>query len=257
MIPEQEPAPVPADGLAARKADVRLLEQGGEGLPAALGRPETEAPWALRGAIVGTGAALTGLSLLAGVILLAIGIVHALTSGVGLGPLAVPVAGLVLLSTHWGWVHVAEATAGAIEGRRTRALRQRNAQWLERIEPYERWEVTTVAGEQGGITITTTRYAPIPAAEGTFSFTGEVVSREEHGPEEPAAVLSERAETLRHSAAEQTHQARVAWEAALEAWQLASLERDEEDEQRSAARSTAEALSERLNTHLRQPPLEE
>jgi hypothetical protein len=258
MASEEASPPLPFDvgRFAALRADRQLLEADAP-LPAQVGRPEHPERWALRGAVVGTGAALTGISLVAGIVLIAIGIVHALSSGLGLGPLAIPVVGLLLLATHWGWVHVAEATAGAIEGRRGASVEERNTRWLEAIEPYERWEVSTEADTRGVITLMTTRFTPAPIGEGGFTFTREVVAREEHAADAPAEVVSERTEVLRHEAAERTRSARLTWEAAREAYELAKYRQADEEERLAAARAAAAALSDRLNAHLNRPPLED
>ncbi|HJS94162.1 MAG TPA: hypothetical protein VJ741_07855, partial [Solirubrobacteraceae bacterium] len=55
--------------------DERLLTEDLDKLPAAVGRPETVVPSRARGRIVGTGAALTAVSLVGGVLLVAVGVI--------------------------------------------------------------------------------------------------------------------------------------------------------------------------------------
>jgi hypothetical protein len=167
------------------------------------------------------------------------------------------VLGIVLASTHWGWVHVAELTGNAIEGRRTAALQLQQRHWLLEIEPYPRWEVTTIAGEDGSITILTVCHRPVPEGERKFTFVREEVAREVHSPDEPAAAVAERAELIRREAAAETERARQDFEAARDAYEEALMARDDEQQRRAALQAASEALSERINAHLRDPPLTE
>src|SRR5579859_2149188 len=98
------------------KPDERLLTEDLDKLPATLGRPETIVPSRMRGWIVGTGATLTAVSLVVGVLLVALGVIDALASGIDLAAVLALVVGGLLIATHWGWVHVAEVTANSLEG---------------------------------------------------------------------------------------------------------------------------------------------
>jgi hypothetical protein len=201
-------------------------------------------------------------SLVGGVALIVAGLVSLVAGGSAvLGAVAL-VFGIVLVATHWGWVHVAELTANTLEGRRFASLLERRRAWLATIEPYPRWEVGTSTEADGSIAIVTVLYRPVACARGalpsgartstaartlpsrartstaggTFTFVREEVGREVHSGDEPGASVAERAELLRRQA--------VAAHAS-------------EQERVAAVRAASEALSERINANLRDPPLVE
>src|SRR5919108_5141268 len=93
--------------LVGREPDERLLGEDIDALPAAVGRPEAAPASRARRRIVGAGATLTGVSLVVGVLLVVLGLVDAVSSGIDLAGVLGVVVGLVLIATHWGWVHVA------------------------------------------------------------------------------------------------------------------------------------------------------
>lgn len=199
---------------------------------------------------------MTGVTLIGGVVLALLGLIEAIANG-GVVWIVALVLGIVLVSTHWGWVHVAELAGNKIEGHRVASLEDRQRDWLAQIEPYPRWDVSTSADEGGAITITTVCRRPVPRGERTFTFRSEVIAREAHSPDQPAAAVAERAELLRRQAAADTERAREDFEAARGAYEEALMVRDDEQQRRAALRAASEALSERINTHLRDPPLTE
>jgi hypothetical protein len=99
------------------------------------------------------------------------------------------------------------------------------------------------------------RRRAIPSAEGKFTFRREAVSTEVYPAEEPAAAVTERAELLRRDAALQTEREREAYRVAADAHETVLLHRHDEQSQLAARRAASEALSERINTNLREPPL--
>src|SRR6185437_6653011 len=131
--------------------DERLLAEDLDKLPTALGRPETIVPSRARGRIVGTGATLTAVSLVAGVLLVALGVIDAVSSSINLAAVLALVIGGLLIATHWGWVHVAEITANSVEGHSNAEVVERRRQWLAGIEPYSRLEVSTEVADDGSI----------------------------------------------------------------------------------------------------------
>src|SRR5262249_43369795 len=139
--------------LVGREPDDRLLSEDLDQLPEAVGRPETAPPSRARRRIVGTGATLTGVSLVLGVVLVLVGVIEGLASGIDLTAVLAFLLGVVLVSTHWGWVHVAEITANSIEGRANADVLAHQRQWLAEIEPYPRVEVSTAVEDDGSITI--------------------------------------------------------------------------------------------------------
>jgi hypothetical protein len=243
--------------LVALEPDERLLGEDLGKLPASVGEPDTLPESPARRRIVGTGAAMTGISLLGGLALILFGLVEAINGASAAVVVAAFVVGLVLVATHWGWVHVAELTANNLEGRRNTSLQERRRQWLRSIEPYPRWEVSTSTAQDGSIAIVKVRYQPMPSRERKFTFVREEVAREVHSGDETAAAVAERAELLRRSAAADTERERQRYEAAHGAYQRAVLADADEQERLAAVRAASEALSEQINSNLRDPPLVE
>ena len=237
--------------------DERLLTEDLDKLPAAVGRPETVVPSRARGRIVGTGAALTAVSLVGGVLLVALGVIDAISSGIDLAALLALIVGGLLIATHWGWVHVAEITANSVEGHSNTEVVERRRRWLAAIEPYARLEVSTEVAEDGSIAICTARHRPVRVGSETFTFVREVEHREVHSADEPAAAVTERAETLRREAAIVNEEERRRYEIAADAYEAALLGRADEEQRRLARRAASEALSHQINSNLRDPPLVE
>jgi hypothetical protein len=241
--------------VVGRAADERLLTDDAAQLPESLHQPGDLPAGRARGPIVAVGAALTGTTLIGGLGLIVFAIVELISSGLDATSIVALIAGVVLVATHWGWVHVAEVSANALERRRNRELTERRHRWLAEVEPYSRWSVSTSAGEDGSIAIVTERHTPVPVGERTFTFRRAVQEREVHSGDEPAAAVAERAEELRRRAAAATADERDRYEVANDAFQRTLLARDDEEQRVAALRAASEALSERLNAHLRDPPL--
>src|SRR5436853_9679 len=122
--------------LVGCEPDERLLSEDLGKLPLDVGRPVELPPSRVRGRIVGAGATLTGVSLVVGVGLVLVGVIDSLGSGVDVFAVLAAIVGVVLIATHWGWVHVAEISANAIERRQHAEVIERRRQWLAAIEPY-------------------------------------------------------------------------------------------------------------------------
>jgi len=241
--------------LVDRRADEQLLSE--RDLPLAIGRPEAMPPPSrTRGRIVAAGATLTGLTLLIGIALIGVGIAEAVSNAAVLA-IAVLVAGVAFIGTHWGWVHVAEVTGQAIERRQNSHVLDRRHRWLEQIKPYTRYDVTTAVDEDGSIRIVRARYEPVASGERGFTFDRQVELEETHSPDEPGAAVAERAELLRREAAADTDRERQRYEVAADAYETALLNEDDEQERRAARRAASEALSQQINANLRDPPLTE
>jgi hypothetical protein len=237
--------------------DARLLGEDLRQLPASVGQPPQPLPESpARRQVVRLGATMTGVTLIVGVALTLLGLVEAIVDG-GLVWFVVLAVGLVLAVTHWGWVHVAELTGNSIEARRQGSVEDLRLQWLSAIEPYSRWEVVTRVDEDGSITIDTLRHRPVRREEQTFTFGCEVEAREVHSPDKAAAAVTERAELLRREAAAETRRAREQFEAARDAYDRVLIAADDEQQRRAALRAASQALSERINSNLRDPPLTE
>jgi hypothetical protein len=248
--------PNPAE-LIGCEPDERLLAEDLDKLPAAVGRPASVPVSRARGRVVGAGATLTAVSLVAGVALVALGVLDGVSSGIDLAGLLAVVVGALLIATHWGWVHVAELSANALEGRSNADALARRRQWLAGIEPYTRFEVSTTVEDDGSITIYSVGHRPVRARGDSFTFVREVEHREVHAPDEPAAAVTERAEALRREAALATERERERYEIAAGAYQAALLGRADEEQRRVARRAASEALSGQINSNLRDPPLVE
>src|SRR5437763_14296585 len=156
--------------LVGREPDERLLSEDLDKLPAAVGRPEIPPPARARRRIVGAGAALTGVSLVIGVLLVLAGVVDAIASGLEGSALLALAVGVILIATHWGWVHVAEITGSAPEGRANAEVLTHNREWLAEIEPYARFEVSTAVEDDGSISIESVRFRPVTRGERGFTF---------------------------------------------------------------------------------------
>jgi hypothetical protein len=246
-----------ADELVDCVADEQLLSEYPSNLPAAIGRPPAVAPSGTRGRIVALGATLTGLTLIAGVALVVLGVVDALSGGIDLLAIAALALGVALAGTHWGWVHVAEATADAIEHRRDSEIAGARRQWLLTIEPYVRYEVTTSVAEDGSITINRVRHRPVPSGARRFTFARETERVEVHSGDEAAAAVAERAELLRRDAAADTERERERFAIVADAHQRAVLGQLDEQQELAVRRAGSQALSEQINSNLRDPPLSE
>ena len=241
--------------LVGRSADERLLEAGPESLPSSIGRP-VALPERSGSSVVAAGVALGAVTLIGGVALAILGLVR-LIDGAGLTAVAELWAGIILVATHWGWVHVAAWSNDKLEAGRHQDVVADRRRWLETIEPYERYEVGTSVGEDGSITIETVCHRPAATDAQHFTFTPQQVAVEVHASDQPAAAIAERAEHLRAQAAAHTAKALALYQAAAEARHAAQLKGQDEREQIAAARAASEALSEQINTKLRDPPLVE
>lgn len=238
-----------------REPDERLLSEDAAKLPEDVGRPEAIVPSPVRGRIVGTGATLTAASLILGSLLVLLGLIDAVSSGIDGLSIAILVVGAILVTTHWGWVHVAELTANSIEGRSTAEVEDRRGQWLSAIQPYPRFEITTSVEEDGSITIERVAYRPVVSGERRFTFAREIEQEEVHPGDEPAATVTERAELLRRQAAQDTERERERYQIAADAYESALLDDADEQQRRLAQRAASEALSGQINSNLRDPPL--
>jgi hypothetical protein len=252
MVPDAD-----SESLVGLVADERLLSEDLTLLPTDLGVPEPIPTRAVRRRLVGVGATLTGLTLIGGIALAILGAVELLFEGGGALAAIALVVGLVLAGTHWGWVHVAEISAQRIERRSNSGVVDRRRAWLETIAPFTRYEVRTSAGDDGSITIERIRYRPIRSGDGTFVFERGIELTEVHAGDEPAAIVAERAELLRHRAAIDTERERARFQEQADKLDWAALTEGEHRERTREQAAAARALSEQINANLREPPLTE
>lgn len=252
MSQESDPAE-----LVGRTADADLLADDGRSLPESMGRPPTVPMTRAGSAIVAVGATLTGVTLVGGIIVALGGLIDAIASGFGIVAWIALVLGIVMVSTHWGWVHVAEFSANAIHSRRNSEIEQERFKWLRTLEPYTRYEVDTEVEADGALTISTVRHRAVPTNPGHFTFLREVMDPETIPDDRPAAVIAERAEQRRREAALMTERERARFQAAAEGRERLLLGQQDEEEHLRARRAASEALAQQINTNLRDPPLTE
>jgi hypothetical protein len=243
--------------LVGRAPDERLLSTDLPNLPEVVGQPEIVPESHARRRIVGTGATLTAVSLVLGTLLAVFGLIEVVANGIEAASVLPLVLGLLLVGTHWGWVHVAEITANSVEGRSHAEVLDRRRQWLSTIEPYTHYEVTTSVEDDGSITIYSVRHRPVVSGSDHFTFVREVEHQEVHSPDEPAAAITDRAEQLRREAALETEREHERYRIAADAYEAALMDREDEQQRRLAERAAAEALSRQINSNLRDPPLVE
>src|ERR1700754_5335505 len=119
-------------------ADPRLLEEDSGCLPDAERHLEPAVDTRAHDRLVAAGSVLTGASLLAGAAMVLYGGWRLLCDGGGALDGALAAVGLLLVATHWGWVHVAEYAGLAIDGRRERAAEQERRGWVGSGEGHPR-----------------------------------------------------------------------------------------------------------------------
>jgi hypothetical protein len=241
--------------MVGREPDERLLADEFGELPGTVPRPPPPPPSPARARLVGLGVTMTATTLLGGLGLAVVAAVAGLADGFSALLIVVLTIGILLAVTHWGWVHVAEILGQSIEDRQGARAVEVRRQWLASVQPRPRWSVAAHPGPDGSIAIETLLYRPVPAGPGRFTFTSEVVGREVHPPDEPAAVIAERAETLRQRAAADTERERRRYDQVHDEMTRGRLGQEDERERLTAVRATSESLSEQINRHLRDPPL--
>jgi hypothetical protein len=250
-------APADPSQLLGLSADERLLGSGAAALPESERFAELPVRSRSRAGIVAAGTTLTALSLLGGGLLAAAGLALLIADGIGVVPVAMLVVGALLVATHWGWVHVAEAVANGVEDRANSGYRSRRGAWLQALEPHSRWSVVTTGLDDGSIRIERFHHRPVRAGERTFTFERESDGAETHSPDELTARVVERAEEMRREAALATAQEHERWRVAADAYDAALAGGEGDAEERAARAAAARALSEQINRNLREPPLVE
>ena len=250
----------PNDGMLAFlgvPADRRLLDEDLANLPAAEQYHDSAVVTHKHDRLVAAGSLLTGVSLIGGAAIALYGGWDLLFNGGGaVGAVAV-VIGVLLVATHWGWVHVAEYLGLTIDGRARRTQDAQRQAWLAAIQPYPRFSVSTVVLDDASTRIERILHRPVLTAHNTFTFVREPGAEKTYDADSPAQVIAGSAEEMRRQARIETDQICGLWEAASSAY-AAALSSDDDDRQRLAAqRAAAIALSEHINESLLEPPLVE
>lgn len=238
-------------------ADRRLLDEDLLNLPATEQRREPPVGSHTHERLVAAGSLLTATSLLGGVALLLLGGWRLLLHGGGAIDAVLAAIGILLVATHWGWVHVAEYVGLTIDERRERANEQSRRDWLAAIQPYPRYSVSTSVLDDASTRIERLLHAPVLTAQHTFTFLRETDAEATYDVHTSAAVIAATVETMRRQARLESDRLGDLWEAASTAYQAALL--DDRDDRRhlAAQRAAAIALSEHINASLLEPPLVE
>ena len=235
--------------------DPGLLDEARFNLPQTEQPPEPALPTRRHGRLVAAGSVLTGVTLVAGVVMLIFGTAELLVNGGGAFDAIVAVIGLLLAGTHWGWVHVAEYLGLTIDEREQRVAEARRRDWLSRIEPYPRFSVTTSVLDDASTRIERVRHRPILTAAHTYTFVRETDAESTYGAHTPAEVIATAVETMRRNARLETDHLRELWEAASAAYAAVLADADDDQQRLAAERAAATALSEHINASLLEPPL--
>jgi hypothetical protein len=236
-------------------ADSRLLDRDRFNLPAAEQRLDPPIVRHEHDRLVVAGSTVTGVSLVAGMLLLLYGTSQVLFNGGGVIDVVLALLGILLAATHWGWVHVAEYVGLTIDDRHERAAEQCRQAWLSSIQPYPRFSVSTLVLDDASTRVERVLHQPVLTDQQTFTFVREPVAVEFYDADVAAEVLTSAVETMRHQARLDTDRLRDLWEAASTAYAAELSDADDEQQRLAAQRSAAAALSEHINALLREAPV--
>jgi hypothetical protein len=240
-------------------ADRRLLGEDMANLPAAEQYHETAVAARGHDRLVATGSTLTGVTLVGGAAMALYGGAELLFGGGGGGAAAaiLLVVGLLLVATHWGWVHVAEYAGVTIDERQERESDRHRQAWLASVAPYPRFSVSTSVGDDASTRVARVLHKPVLTPAGTFTFERETDAEERYDAHTPAAVIAGGVETRRREARLETDRLRELWDAAATAYEATLLSAHDDQQRLLAERAAAAALSEHINASMREPPLVE
>lgn len=248
----------PNDGMLAFlgvPADRRLLDEDLGNLPAAEQYHEPAAVTHKHDRLVAGGSLLTGASLIGGAAIALYGGWEVLFGGGGALGVVVAVIGILLVATHWGWVHVAEYLGVAIDERADRDQEARRQDWLAAIEPFPRFSVATVVLDDASTRIERVLHRPVLTAHNTFTFVRETEAETTYDADTPAQVIAGRVEEMRREARLETDRIHGLWEAASTAYAVALSSAGDDKQRLAAQRAAAVALSEHINESLLEPPV--
>jgi hypothetical protein len=238
-------------------ADRRLLDEDLRNLPDAEQRPDPAISTHKHDRLVRAGSVLTGATLIGGAAMLLYGGWQALLNGGGAVDVVLAVIGILLVGTHWGWVHVAEYVGLTIDERQQHAADARRRAWLATIQPYPRFSVSTGVLSDASTRVERVLHRPLLTPTNTFTFVRETQAEKTYDADTPAEVIATSVETMRRQARLETDRLHELWEAASGAYEAALLSADDDQQRLAAERAAATALSEHINASLREPPLVE
>jgi hypothetical protein len=238
-------------------ADTRLLNEDLAELPEVEQYHEAEVSTHKHDRLVTAGSVMTGATLIGGTALLLYGAWRLLFHSGGAFDAVLVAIGMLLVATHWGWVHVAEYVGLTIDERQTHAADERGREWLASIQPYPRFSVSTSVLDDASTRVQRVLHRPVMTGHDTFTFVRETDAEETYDADTPAAVIAAAVETMRRQARLDTDRLRELWEAAATSYEAALLSAHDEQHRLIAERAAATALSEHINASLREPPLVE
>jgi hypothetical protein len=238
-------------------ADRRLLDEDLFNLPEAEQRREPEIALKKHDRLVAAGSLLTGVSLIGGAALALFGGWELLFNGGGAVDAVVAVIGILLVVTHWGWVHVAEYAGLTIDERQQRANDDVARAWLSEIQPYPRFSVSTSVLDDASTRVERVLHQPVLTPQHTFTFIRETSAEKTYDADASAEAIAATVETMRRQARIETDRLGELWEAASTTYAAALTSADDEQQRLAAQRAAATALSEHINASLLEPPLVE
>jgi hypothetical protein len=237
--------------------DRRLANEDLAALPDAEQYHQTAVSTHQHDRLVAAGSLLTGGTLISGAALILYGGGQALFNHGGAFDVVLAVVGILLVGTHWGWVHVAEYVGLTIDERRQRVLETRRQDWLTTIQPYPRFSISTDVLDDASTRVKRIIHRPLLTPQHTFTFVRETDAEKTYDADTPAAVIATSVETMRRQARLDTDRLREAWEAASSAYEAALLSAKDDQQRLAAQRAAATALSQHINASLLEPPLVE
>jgi hypothetical protein len=238
-------------------ADPQLLSEDLDGLSEAPLRPVSVVVADTHNRLVTAGSAMTAATLIGGVVLAIYGGEQLVTGAGGTLAVVLGLIGILLVGTHWGWVHVAEYVGLGLDERQVRGNREREQGWLATVSPYARFAIRTTVMADASIAVERVTYTPVLTPQHTFSFDRVIEPAATFDADTPAHVIADRVEALRREARLETDRQSGLWDAASSAYDAALLNADDDQQQLAARRAAAVALSEHINASLLHPPLVE
>jgi hypothetical protein len=238
-------------------ADRRLSDEDLGNLPSAEQRREPVVSTDQHDRLVAAGSVLTGASLIGGTAMLLYGAWQLLFGDGGAFDAVLTVIGILLVGTHWGWVHVAEYAGLTLDEHQRRLAEDHRREWLATIQPYPRFSVCTSVLDDASTRVERVLHQPVLTAERTFTFVRRRDAEETFDAHTSAEVIATAVETMRRQARLETDRLRDLWDTASAAYAAALLSAEDDQQQLSAQRAAATALSEHINASLLEPPLVE
>lgn len=238
-------------------ADRRLLAEDLVNLPDAEQHREPVISTHQHDRLVAAGSLATGGTLIGGAALLLYGGWQFLFEGGGVVGAVLALIGILLVATHWGWVHVAEYIGLSIDEHQQSAADDRRQEWLSTIEPYPRFSVSTSVLDDASTRVQRVLHQPVLTPQNTFTFVRERDAEKTFDADTSAEVIATTVETMRRQARLETDRLRELWETASSAYAGALLSAEDDQQRLVAQRAAAIALSEHINASLLEPPLVE